>query len=84
MSKQLSIRLDDDVHRELEEEARGRGVGLATYIRDLAAAQAREIRRVRIRAESSRVGELYRAQAEVREFYDTWGTPDPAVFDSPK
>ncbi len=83
MSKQLSIRLDDDVHRELEEDARGRGIGLATYLRDLAAAHAKEIRRARIRAESRRVGELYRARSEARDLYDTWGAPDPSVVDSP-
>lgn len=84
MSKQLSIRLDDDVHRELEVSARGRGVGLATYLRDLASAHAKEIRRARIRAESRRVGEHYRTRPEARELYDTWGAPDPGVFDCPK
>jgi hypothetical protein len=84
MSKQLSIRLDDEVHRELEQDAKEHGVGLATYLRDMAAAYAKEIRRARIRAESQRVGELYRNQAETREFYDTWGSPDPGVFDSPR
>ncbi len=84
MSKQLSIRLDDDVHRELEADAREHGVGLATYLRDLAAAHAKEIRRTRVRQESRRVGALYRTQNEARELYDTWGSPDPGVFDSPK
>jgi predicted transcriptional regulator len=82
MSRQLSIRLDDEVHRELEEDARVRGVGLATYLRDLAAAHAKEVRRARIRAESQRVGELYHARTDVRDFYDTWGAPDPDVFNS--
>jgi hypothetical protein len=84
MSKQLSLRLDADVHRVLEAEAKERGVGLATYLRDLATAHAREIRRARVREESQRVGELYRTQQEAREFYDTWGSPDPRVFDSPQ
>ncbi len=84
MSKQLSIRLDDDVHRELEGDAKGKGVGLATYLRDLATVHAKEIRRARIRAESRRVGEIYRTSNEARELYDTWGAPDPGVFDSPK
>jgi hypothetical protein len=82
MARQLSIRLDDSVHRELEQDARAQGVGLATYLRDLAASHAQEVRRARIRAESQRVGELYRARTDVREFYDTWGAPDPEVFDS--
>ncbi len=82
MSKQLSIRLDDDVHRELEAEARGHGVGLATYLRDLAAAHAKQVRRARIREESRRVGQLYHARNEAHELYDTWGTPDPDVFDT--
>jgi GNAT superfamily N-acetyltransferase len=78
MSKQLSIRLDDNVHRELETAARAQGVGIATYLRDLAANQAKQVRRLRIRAESARVGALYAAgQPEAREFYDAWGAPDP-------
>jgi predicted DNA-binding protein len=71
MSKQLSIRLDDAVHQELEADARARGVGLSTYLRDLAAEHARDVRRARIRAESERVGKLYRTSAQARDFYDS-------------
>ena len=77
MSKQLSIRLDDDVHRELSTEARHRGVGLATYLRDLAATDARAVRQARIREESRHVGEAYRTNEEARVFYDQTGSPDP-------
>ena len=72
--------MDDEVHRELDEDARARGVGLATYLRDLAAARAKAVRGARIRAESRRVGQLYRERAEVSEFYDTWGAPDRDIL----
>lgn len=80
MSKQLSIRLDDAVHRELSAAARLRGVGLATYLRELAAGEARSVRVARIRAESRHVGEAYTANAEARAFYDVTGLPDPEVL----
>lgn len=81
MSKQLSIRLDDAVHRELADQARLRGVGLATYLRDLANADARSVRQVRIREESRLVGARYAVDPEARAFYDATGTPDPRLFD---
>jgi hypothetical protein len=34
----ISIRLDDEVRDELEAQARSRGIGLATLLRDLATA----------------------------------------------
>lgn len=77
----MSIRLDDGVHQELEADAKAHGVGLATYLRALAAAHAKELRRLRIRAESSRAGELYRTRADAQLFYDTIGSPDPGVLD---
>jgi hypothetical protein len=45
MGVPISIRLDDDVRSELEAQARARGVGLATLLRDLATEAAREGRR---------------------------------------
>jgi len=84
MSKQLSIRLDDDVHRELSTQARHRGVGLATYLRDLAAADARAARQARIREESRHVGDLYRTNAEARAFYDENGSPDSDALAGPR
>jgi hypothetical protein len=43
----ISIRLDDDVRDELEVQARSRGIGVATLLRDLATGAAREARRAR-------------------------------------
>jgi GNAT superfamily N-acetyltransferase len=75
MTARSSVRLDDDVRATLEAEAKARGVGLATYLRELAADAAREIRRKRIRAQSEAVGRHVAANPEAREFYEFWGTP---------
>jgi GNAT superfamily N-acetyltransferase len=71
----ISIRLDDDVRNELEAEARSRGIGLATLLRDIAAVAAREARRTRIRRASAEVGAHVATSAEARAFYEEWGTP---------
>ena len=73
MGVAISIRLDDDVREELEAQARG--VGLATLVRELTTAAAREARRARIREASAEVGRRVGASAEGRAFYEGWGTP---------
>jgi hypothetical protein len=74
MSVPISVRLDEDVRDELEIEARARGVGLATLLRDLAKEAAREARRTRIRHASAAIGALVETSAEGRTFYEQWGT----------
>jgi hypothetical protein len=75
MPAPISVRLDDDVRATLEAEARTRGIGLATYLRQIAAEAARNVRRARIRAQSAVVGRTVAAQPEARSFYQDWGTP---------
>ena len=75
MSVPISIRLDDDVRDELEAQARARGIGLATLLRDIAAESAREARRRRIREASTVVGQNVAASPEGRDFYAELGTP---------
>ena len=65
MNAPISIRLDDDVRTTLESEAKAHGLGLATYLRKLAAADASRLKRERIRA----------ASAAGKAFADAWGTP---------
>jgi hypothetical protein len=69
----IAIRLDDDVRHELE--ARARGIGVATLLRDLATTAAREARRSRIREASAAVGGKVAASTEGEAFYQDWGTP---------
>ena len=76
MGVPISIRLDDDVQRELEEQAQARGVGLGTLLRELATQAAREARRRRIRDASEAVGQHVAGSAEGRAFYEEWGTPN--------
>jgi predicted transcriptional regulator len=75
MGVPISIRLDDDVREELEAQAKARGIGLSTLLRDLAAQAARDAQRARIRAASAAIGTLVATSADARRFYDDWGTP---------
>jgi hypothetical protein len=76
MSVPISIRLDDDVRATLEADAKERGIGLATYLRALAADAAREVRRKHIRAHSTAVARYIADHPEGREFSEFWGTPN--------
>ena len=71
----ISIRLDDDVRDELEMQARSRGIGLATLLRDLATEAARAARRARVRQASAAVGTHVATSAPGQAFYEEWGTP---------
>jgi hypothetical protein len=75
MAVPVSIRLDDDVRDELEAQARLRGIGLATLLRDLATEAAREARRNRIHRASAAVATHIASSAEGKAFYEEWGTP---------
>jgi uncharacterized protein (DUF1778 family) len=80
MGHPVSVRLEGDVQATLEEAARERGIGLSTYLRELAAQEARRVRRERIRAQSRAVAQYVAATPEAQAFFDDWGTPaaDPA------
>ncbi len=75
MGHPVSVRLDDEVQATLEAAARERGVGLSTYLRELAAGEAKRLRRQRIRAQSKAVGAYVASSPEARAFYEGWGTP---------
>lgn len=75
MTAPISIRLDPDVRETLEAEAHGKGIGLATYLRELAKQAARDVRRARNRADSERVAVHMASNPESKAFYEDWGTP---------
>jgi hypothetical protein len=75
----VSVRLDDEVRAVLEQDAREHGIGLATYLRDLAGERAKAVRRARIRAESRALGERVQSDAEAGDFYASWGRPSADV-----
>jgi hypothetical protein len=75
MAAPVSVRLDDDVRKTLEVEARARRIGLSTYLRQIAIETASRLRRERIRGQSRAVGEYVASSAEAAAFYDEWGTP---------
>ena len=74
MGHPISIRLDDDVQATLEGAAKERGIGLSTYLREVAATEARRLRRERIRAQSKAVGAHIASSAEASSFYADWGS----------
>jgi hypothetical protein len=73
MTAPISVRLDDDVRKTLEQEARIRRLGLSAYLRQVASEEAKRVRRMRIRRQSEAVGTYVASSAEAREFYDDWG-----------
>jgi hypothetical protein len=75
MSSTITIRLGADDRRVLEDEARERGQGISTLMRDLAEAEARRLRRVAIRAEGQRVIDYVARTAAAREELRELGTP---------
>lgn len=74
MGHPISIRLDDEVQATLEAAARERGIGLSTYLREVAATEARRLRRERIRAQSKAVGTHVASSEEASGFYTDWGS----------
>jgi hypothetical protein len=75
MAAPVSIRLDDEVRKELEAEARARNIGLATLLRQIAGDAAREAKHKRIRLETKAAAEYIANHPEAREFAEFWGTP---------
>ena len=75
MNPPISVRLEEHVRAELLAQARARGVGLSTLLRDIAAEAARAARRARIRAASEAVARHTDGSDEARAFYNFWGTP---------
>jgi hypothetical protein len=71
----VSVRLDDEVRSALEGAAKERGIGLSTYLRELAVAEAKRVRRELIRAQSRAVAAYVAASPEARTFHEDWGTP---------
>ncbi len=75
MGHPVSVRLDEEIQATLEEAAKARGIGLSTYLRELAVGEAKRVRRERIRVQSRAVGTYLASSPEGRAFYAEWGTP---------
>lgn len=74
----ISVRLDDDTQAALQDAAARSGVGLSTYLRHMAEAEARRVRRERIRDQSRAVARYVAQNPEAHAFYVGWGTPTTA------
>lgn len=59
----------------LEGAARERGIGLSSYLRELATAEAKRVRCKRIRAQSRAVAAYVASSPEASAFHEDWGTP---------
>ena len=82
MGTPVSIRLDDDIQAMLETAARARGIGLATYVREIATAEAKRVRKERIREQTKAVAAYVASNKEGQEFFEDWGTPT-SIIDKP-
>lgn len=82
MGTPVSIRLDDDIQAMLETAARARGIGLATYVREIATAEAKRVRKERIREQTKAVAAYVASNKEAQEFFADWGTPT-SIIDKP-
>ncbi len=75
MAETLTIRLDADDRAALEAAARGQGKGLSAFVREIAEAEARRVRRDAIREDGDRVVTHLAQHAEARHELDELGTP---------
>lgn len=75
MADTLTIRLDAADRAALEAAAEGQGKGLSAFIRELAEAEARRLRRAAIRADGDRVVAHLAGHSEARAELDDIGTP---------
>lgn len=75
MAETLTIRLDAEDRAALEAAARGQGKGLSAFVREIAEAEARRVRREAIRADGDRVVAHLAGHPEARSELNELGTP---------
>jgi uncharacterized protein (DUF1778 family) len=75
MADTLTIRLERRDRDTLEAAARHHGVGLSAFVRDIAEAEARRIRRAEIRAEGEKVVSYLLDHPEAQTEIEMYGTP---------
>lgn len=75
VAETLTIRLGADDRAALEAAARGQGKGLSTFVREIAEAEARRVRREAIRANGDRVVAHLAGHPEAQGELDEMGTP---------
>ena len=75
MAETLTIRLDAEARAVLEATAHRQGQGLSAFVRDLAEAEARRLRREAIRAEGELVLTHLAAHPEAQAELEEFGTP---------
>jgi hypothetical protein len=77
VAETISVRFDERTRLALEEEAAKRGVGISTFVRQLAEAELARVRRARIEAEADSVAAYLAAHPTA------FDDDDPAEWFSP-
>lgn len=75
MAETLTIRLDADDRAVLEAAAREQGKGLSAFVREIAEAAARQVRRDMVRADGERVMTYLSTHPGAESELDELGTP---------
>ncbi len=75
VAQTLSIRLEETDRKILKAAARRRGKGLSTFVRGLAEAEARRLRRAQIRAEGGDVVAYLNDHPEAQVEIEGYGNP---------
>ncbi|TAM56381.1 CopG family transcriptional regulator [bacterium] len=75
MAETLTVRLDERDREVLEAAARQRGMGLSAFVRGLAEAEARRLRRSAIRAQGEKVVSYLLEHPEAQAEVETYGRP---------
>jgi uncharacterized protein (DUF1778 family) len=75
MTGTLTIRLNAEDRAALEAAAHGQGKGLSAFVREMAEAEARRVRREAIREDGDRVVAHLAGHLEARSELDELGTP---------
>jgi uncharacterized protein (DUF1778 family) len=75
VAETLTIRLNAEDRAALEAAARGQGKGLSAFVREIAEAEARRVRRESIRADGDAVVAHLAEHPEARRELNELGTP---------
>jgi hypothetical protein len=76
MGRTLTIRLEDKDREILEEAAKEEGIGLSSFIRQLAAAEAKRLWTAKVRQEFEEIAKYIASNPEAQAEIEDWGSAD--------
>lgn len=82
MAETITVRFDERTRQVLEEEAAAQGVGISTFVRQLAETELRRVRRAAILAEGEAVAAFLAEHPSAFDDDDPaeWFTPPPTAL----